>query len=81
MKVTVEVEMTPKVLAGAFCDLDEFQQATFFEEVAKAAARWPPAPGYGGPGMQWFRIGRVIRASDSIEAREVVRQIAEGFDP
>lgn len=71
MKVTVDVALTAKVIAGAFCDLDAEEQAAFFEEVAKSAARWGV-----GPGMQWYRIGRVLKSHP--EGREVVRQISEG---
>jgi hypothetical protein len=78
MKVTVDVEVTPQVLAEAFAAMDDEAQAQFFIEVAALARKWKDAD----PGRQWFAVGRHLRTCtcSTEEARDLVREIATGVD-
>jgi hypothetical protein len=50
---TLEIELTPELLADAFCEFDTEEQALFFNEVARLAELWP-----GGSFMgQMSRVG------------------------
>lgn len=69
---TVEIEMTPRMLAEAFCDMDDEDQAQFFIECAEIAKGWPHAGG-----MQWHFVGRHLATCEcsNEDARNLVRDI------
>ena len=39
-KITVTVDVTPQEAAFEFCNWDDEQQATFFNEIAELTAKW-----------------------------------------
>ena len=75
---TIELALTPKEAAEAFCNWNDEDQAQFFIEVAKLAEEWP-----GISGMQWFLVGRhLLQCTCSTDdARELVKAIAQGCEP
>ena len=77
MKLEVEIKLTPRQLAEAFCDLDDEQQADFFIEAARIAASWRD-----GAVMQWWYVGRHLRTCtcSTEEAREMVRELASALE-
>jgi hypothetical protein len=84
MKLALDVKLTPKQLAEAFCEMNDEDQAQFFIECAAIAATWKvdPREMSGGPGMQWWSAGRHLATCDcsTHEAREMVRDIADGAE-
>lgn len=80
MKVEVDINLTPAMLAEAFCDMNDEEQAQVFIEIARiASATWQPGGVYG---MQLYSVGRHLRdcTCSSEEARAVIREIASGID-
>lgn len=77
-KLMVEVSLTPRQVAEAFCDLDDEQQAQVFIEVALLASRWEASAFVGS---QWFAVGRHLRdcSCSSDAARNVVSEMAAGL--
>ena len=59
----------PSVLAHAFCDMSDGQQAEFFAEVARIARTWDGAGLY----LQSHSIGRNIKMNDDV--REMLMTI------
>lgn len=77
MKVEVDVNLgDPVMLAKAFCDMNDEDQAQFFEEVSKCAQAW-----HKGSCMQWFMVGRHMRDCDCItwEGQNVVTEIYQAM--
>lgn len=75
MKATVEIDVNPAMLAAAFCELNDDDQAQFFIEVAAIAEAWDHA---FGPSWQWARVGRHLATCDcsTDAARDLVQTIA-----
>ncbi len=44
IKKTIELKLTPKEIAELFCELDNHDQAIFFNEVGKIMKSWPGIP-------------------------------------
>lgn len=81
MKITVEADFTPLMLAEAFCDMNDEDQAQFFIEVTAIMGRWgdrmpgdvrssartdvPVSPGGG-----WWAVEPAVgRVADGIPGR------------
>lgn len=79
MKIEVQLDLTPAQLAQAFCDLDDEQQAQFFIDAARIARETWEAP---ATFLQWREVGKHLAtcACSTDDARELVRDIAEGMD-
>ena len=80
MKVEVGIALTPTMLAEAFCEMNDEEQAQVFIEIARiATSLWQPGGIYG---MQLWSVGRHLRdcACSSHEARDLIREIASGID-
>lgn len=78
MKAEVEIAVTPRMLAEAFCDMNDEEQAQVFIEIAAiATATWPG----GIYGMQLYLVGRHLRdcSCSTIEARDIIGEIASGL--
>jgi len=75
MKITVEAEFTPLMLAEAFCDMNDEDQAQSFIEVTALMGRWGP----GKRSMQAHYIGEHLRvcACSNEATRDFVQEIAE----
>lgn len=75
MKITVEADFTPLMLAEAFCDMGDEEQAQFFIECTAIMGRW----GAGKRSMQAHYIGGHLRqcACSNDATRELVREIAD----
>lgn len=73
----VQVVLTPEQLALIFCSFDEEEIAAFFTSIGRFAHAWQ-AP---GASMQWWRVGRYLRAhpESTHEGKRVVLDIAEGL--
>lgn len=73
MKLEVEIKPTPKVLAEAFAEMGDEEQAQFFIEVAALAKSWRV-----GGSMQWHYIGAHLRdcACSTMEARDMLFEIS-----
>jgi hypothetical protein len=81
MRVQAEVEMNPRMLAEAFCELGDEAQAQFFIECAAIAETWTDSRGNKTwPSSQWYSVGRHLRTCtcSTSEAREMVDAIATG---
>ena len=65
--------MTPQMLATAFADMMDEDQAQFFIDVAELAKEWG-----ADPYAQWYLVGRhlVTCSCATDEAREMVTAIA-----
>jgi hypothetical protein len=70
-----KVEVTPVMLAEAFCSMGDEDQAQFFIEAARIARGWR---GFAAT-MQWHYVGRHLAtcACSTGDAREMVREISE----
>lgn len=82
VRVEVPVEMTPRLVAEAFAEMNDEQQAQVFIEVAAIAAGWATeSPCLTAP--QWWMVGRHLRtcSCSTDEARQLVRDIAQGIGP
>jgi len=79
MKLEIQLDLTPVQLAQAFCDLSDEEQAQFFIEAARIARET-----WQGPAtfLQWREVGKHLAACacSTDDARELVRDIAEGMD-
>ena len=78
MKVAVDVSVTPEMLAEAFAELCDDEQADFLCEVARIAGLWPP------PAMesQWKLVGRRFKNRTGLPRSAVermLRDIIEGM--
>lgn len=75
MKLTLDVKLTPRELATAFCDMDDEAQAQFFIDCADIMQGWHAA----NREMQAMYIGRHLRdcACSTDAARDLVRNIAD----
>lgn len=78
MKVEVEIKLTPLRLAEAFCEMNDEDQAQFFIEAARVCRTWAA----GGPGMQWWMVGKHLAtyACSTEEARDLIRDVVAGMD-
>ena len=80
MKFTtdINIDLTPVVLAEAFCELDDEKQAQFFIECARIVQTWEPA----AKCMQWYYVGRHLKtcACSTYEARDMVKEIASALE-
>lgn len=77
MKLTVDIKLTPRELAQAFCDMDDEAQAQFFIDAADIASGWKGALA----DWQWHTVGKhLLRCECSTDlAREMVTSIAEAI--
>lgn len=77
MILPVDIRLTPRQIAEAFCELNDEQQAQVFIEAADIAKLWK---GSMDPGWQWWSVGRHLStcACSTDDARELVRAIANG---
>ena len=75
MKLTVEAEVTPLMIAEAFCEMDDEEQAQFFIEVTAIAGRW----GSAGRSMQAHYIGNHLKTCvcSNDQVRGFISEIAE----
>ncbi len=75
MRLTVEAEVSPLMLAEAFTEMDDEGQAQFFIEVTAIMGRWGP----GKRSQQAWYIGGHLRtcACSNDAARDLVREIAD----
>ena len=83
MRVQAEVEMNPRMLAEAFCELGDEHQAQFFIECAAIAAEWTDARGNPSwPSSQWYSVGAHLRncTCSSDDARDMVDTIARAVN-
>lgn len=78
MRVTVEAEVTPLMLAEAFCEMNDEDQAQFFIECTAIMGRW----GSDKRAQQAWYVGKhLARCACSNDAtRTFVREIAEAAD-
>lgn len=67
MDAQATVKITPEMMAQAFWEMSEFQQADFFTSLAKVISK----DFYGGNGcayslgeLQWFALEKCIRNKD-----------------
>jgi hypothetical protein len=74
MKITVEAEFTPLMLAEAFCDMGDEDQAQFFIECTAIMGRWGP----GKREMQAHYIGGHLKtcACSNEKTRDFIGEIA-----
>lgn len=79
MKVSVNVQLTPRELAEFFCSMDDEKQAQFFIEAASIAAKWETNEQGLGADWQWYSVGRHLRtcSCSTEEARDLVKSIAD----
>ncbi len=79
MKLTVEAEVSPLMLAEAFCKMVDEEQAQFFIECTAIMGRW----GAGKRSQQAYYIGNHLRtcACSTDAARDLVREIADAAVP
>lgn len=77
MKFEVDVELTPEVLARAFCDMNDEEQADFFIHAAAIAAKWSDPAQH-----QWMMVGIHLKTCEcsTFGAREMIRNLADGLD-
>lgn len=77
LKLDVEITLTPRQLAEAFCAMNDEQQAQVFVETASISSTWKTDL---GGGWQWWSVGRHLATCDcsNRDAREIVREIARG---
>ncbi len=80
MILPVEIKLTPRQLAEAFCEMNDEQQAQVFIEAAAIAQQWK---GDFGSGWQWWLVGRHLLTCgcSNDDARELVQEIARGATP
>lgn len=71
-----QIQLTPEIIAAAFCEMDDEAQADFFIQCAKIAAAWT---GTNGAWWQWDRVGRHLRDCECSKARAMVAAIVEGM--
>lgn len=57
MKREIEIKLSIKEIAEAFCDLNDEDQAQFFVEAARIGASWEPTANV----FQWFSVGKHLR--------------------
>ncbi len=81
MTVMVEIKLTPRQIAEAFCELNDEQQAQVFIEAAIISSEWKNSVGTGDDGTQWHSVGKHLAecACSSEAARDIVRAIAGGM--
>ena len=81
MKLDIDVTLTPRQIAQAFCDLGDEDQAQFFIECAAIAATWREGDPNALPSYQWHVVGRHLRTCEcsTYEARAMVEEIAGGI--
>ena len=74
MTLTGQVEVGPKELAQAFCDLNDEQQADFFEAVGGIADGWSGT-------MQFFMVGRHMKTCECVTQSgiRVIEEIHDGL--
>lgn len=73
MKSVVDVEITPEMMAQAFWDMDNIQQAKFFDSLAKVVAKDSGSSG----SIQWYYLGRHLRENgNQTSAREMLMAMA-----
>ena len=65
---TIDVEITPKELAAAFCEMLDDQQAEFFAEVWQIARGWP--------GAGWCQQSCSIASKLDDAGRECIKVLA-----
>ncbi len=85
MTVEVNVQFTPRMIAEAFCEMNDEEQAQFFIEASAIAQAWKdtrPDSIRLGPGWQWWSVGRHLRNCEcsTPEAREMVKEINSGAE-
>ena len=75
MKLNVEAEISPLMLAKAFAEMNAEAQAQFFIDVSDIMGRW----GASERSQQAWCIGERLRkcACSNDAARELVREIAD----
>lgn len=72
MKIELDAKLTTAQVAAAFCELNDDEQAQFFEEVAKIARAWDrPAS------LQWYALGRHMAscACSTFAGRAIIDEI------
>jgi hypothetical protein len=77
MKIKVEVELTMKQIAEAFCEMDSGEQAMFFIECAGLAQAW------GGKGEhQWRMVGASLAGHTGpiVLAHGMIESIQDGLE-
>lgn len=75
MKTTVDIELSVKQIAEAFCGLDAGAQASFFEECADIAT----GTFHGGNFGQWTQVGKAMSIHPRGWGRNMVNSIAFEF--
>jgi hypothetical protein len=65
---TVDVEITPRELAEAFCDMIDAEQAQFFSHVWDIAKSWP--------GAGWCQQSCSIISATDMNARAAISTLA-----
>lgn len=73
LKTEVVAELTPEMIAAAFCAMNDEEQADFFIHASRIAREtWK-----GHQGLQWSYVGSHLKtcACATDEARDMVEQI------
>ena len=74
----VEVKITPAMMAEAFWDMDDCQQAEFFDELARVIKqdKRPGVVTYSHGELQWFHLADTMKDDKHREPRAMLMAMA-----
>jgi hypothetical protein len=74
LETKVKVELTPRMLAEAFCDMDDEQQAEFFAHCKEISSGWE-----GVGGIYWQALGIVKKMPVGTPGAEFLMDLAAPY--